>query len=252
MTLLLFTKPWLANERAGLIKQLEKKKLKTLFYAAVPTDNIGKLIWYQIVSVASGAVIDHISFVNKSYLVRERYDLQGLEISSTSDSWAPYYTIEDCNDMGLECAESYGYFKDILDIIGARYNFTLVSHKRLDGDWGLMPKSGPFNINGTWGGIMGEVINKKYDMCISAWTWNIDRHELLQFSPMGTTRKMCVLTPDKSTDFGLFVRVFKSDLWVAIVSVIGAILISFIMSKMFQPGEESNGQQLMIFIRDHS
>ena len=250
MSLLLFTKPWFSDEKANLLKQLSEKQVKTLLYVAVPSDNLGNLSWYQIISLASGAIIDDISFADNSYLVKEKYDFQGLKISSTSDSWAPYYTIEDCNDIGLECATSHGYFKDIMDIIGARYNFTLISHKDLEGDWGLMPKSGPFSINGTWGGIMGDVINKKYDMCISAWTWNIDRHELLQFSAMGTTRKMCVLTPDKSTDFGLFVRVFKSDLWVAIASVVGAIFISYIVSKILChkfPGGESNGQQLMIF-----
>ena len=247
MSLLLFVKPWNSDEKADLVKQLNEMQLKTLFYAAVPSDNFGKLSWYQIISLKSGSTIDNLSFANNSYLVKERYDFQGLHISSTSDSWAPYYTIEDCNDLGLECAMSDGYFKDVIDILGARYNFTVISHKNLDGDWGLMPKSGPFSINGTWGGIMGDVINKKYDMCISAWTWNIDRHDMLQFSPMATTRKMCVLTPDKTTDFGLFVRVFKSDLWVAITSIMGAILISFIATKIFQPVEQSNGQQLMIF-----
>ena len=248
MSLLLFIKPWISEEKTYLVKQLKELQLKTLFYAAVPSGNSKKLSWYQIISVASGSIIDNLSFVNDSYLIIESYDFQGLEISSTTDTWAPYYTIEGCNELGLECAMSFGYFKDVMDILAARYNFTLVSHKNLDGDWGLMPKSGSFNINGTWGGIMGDVINKKYDMCISAWSWNIDRHDLLQFSPMATTRKMCVLTPDKTTDFGLFVRVFKSDLWVAITSIIGAIVISFIVTKVLQPGEQSSGQQLMIFI----
>ena len=247
MSLLLFTKPWVSDERADLIKQLTKKQLKTLFYAAVPSDNFGKLSWYQIISLASGSIIDNLTFANNSYLIKERYDFQGLEISSTTDTWMPYYTIEDCNALGLECATSYGYFKDVLDILGERYNFTLLSQQSLDGDWGLMPKSGPFSINGTWGGIMGDVINKKYDMCISAWTWNVDRHELLSFSPMATTRKMCVLTPDKNTDFGLFVRCFKNDVWVVITSILGSIFICYSIAKVFQPGEKSSGQQLMIF-----
>ena len=40
-----------------------------------------------------------------------------------------------------------------------------------NGDWGLTPKLGSFNMNGTWGGVLGGVINKQFDMSMSSWTW---------------------------------------------------------------------------------
>jgi hypothetical protein len=56
-------------------------------------------------------------------------------------------------------------------------NFSYESHKKMDGDWGTLPKSGPYNLSGEWGGIMGSVVNRKYDFCLSAWSWLADRED---------------------------------------------------------------------------
>ena len=48
MSLLLFAKPWQSEEKNDLVKLLNQKQLKTLFYAAVPSAGNGALFWFQI------------------------------------------------------------------------------------------------------------------------------------------------------------------------------------------------------------
>ena len=70
-----------------------------------------------------------------------------------------------------------------------------------------MPKSGPFTINGSWGGVMGDVINRKYDLSLSDWFWNNDRNALLEFVPTSPNSIVLVMKPlHSSVDFGLFAR----------------------------------------------
>ena len=79
------------------------------------------------------------------------------------------------------------------------------------GDWGVLPKAGPFNLSGTWGGVMGDVINKKFDFSLSSWTWNLARYTIVQFVPFMKGVHMLVWTPKiPETDFGLFTRYVNS------------------------------------------
>ena len=64
------------------------------------------------------------------------------------------------------------------------HNFTIVSDRDPNGDWGVAPKSGPFNINGTWGGVMGAVVNGDYDFSMSIWASTVDRESLLEMAPI--------------------------------------------------------------------
>ncbi len=89
-------------------------------------------------------------------------DLQGLTITSISLPWQPYLYMSDCGDDGKTCANS-GYLIDYLDILARRYNFSYVSYRKADGDWGVLPKSGPLNLSGEWGGVMGSVVEGVYD-----------------------------------------------------------------------------------------
>ena len=47
----------------------------------------------------------------------------------------------------------------MMKIFAMEFNITHASHKNLDGDWGMLPKAGPYNMSGEWGGVMGDVIN---------------------------------------------------------------------------------------------
>ena len=84
-------------------------------------------------------------------------------------------------DDGMTC-ENEGYLIDLSKMAENLFNFTLVSLRDPDNDWGVTPKSGPYNRSGTWGGVMGGVINGEFDMSLSAWVWVFNRVDLVSFA----------------------------------------------------------------------
>ena len=238
-SLLVFAKPqnyWIEVNRV-----LRKMKLRTFFYVAVGGVHGEKMSWYQVISLASGYVIEKLTFHPSSYLILEKFNLNGLEVTSTTLKWAPYYTIENCNEYGLECNTS-GYLKDYMEILGRRYNFTLTSHKNTDNDWGTIPK------DGRWVGVMGDVVNKKYDLSISTWMWKVERTKVLQFVSVAKTRFVQVLTPLKpTTDPGLFARVFTYCSWLAISSIVGIAIICITLQHFIASHGNTNGEKIFNF-----
>ena len=88
-------------------------------------------------------------------------------------------------------------------------------------DWGLFPKSGPNNLSGEWNGVMGGVVNKEYDLSISAWYIVMGREDILQFSPIAKTRFVNILAPKRrALDFGLFTRAITNESWIGIISMV--------------------------------
>ena len=74
----------------------------------------------------------------------------------------------------------YSYHHSLL----VMYNFTWVSTREPAGDWGVVPKSGPANPSGVWGGVVGGVKNETYQMSVSAWYIKYGRSTFLSFAQM--------------------------------------------------------------------
>ena len=183
-----------------------------MFYLTVPRGKEGeRLSWFQGISLSTGSVIEEIKFHPKTRLISQEFDLNGLSVTSTALSWPPFYSIDNCDQKNLRCETGYGYLAEYMDLLARRYNFTYVSHKDSNDDWGTVPKDGPYNLSGTWSGVMGDVINKKYDMSISSWWWSSDRSTMLEFVPVTKDPITLVLTPQQSTDTSLFIRCFTNS-----------------------------------------
>ena len=104
-SLLFFTKP--QNYLSELNRILTKIELRTFFYVAVAGAIKGKILsWHQVISLSSSYVIENLKFYASSYLILETFNLNGLKVTSTTLTWAPYYTIENCNEYGLDCDTS--------------------------------------------------------------------------------------------------------------------------------------------------
>ena len=108
------------------------------------------------------------------------YNLEGIMIYSNTLSWMPYFNIKNCDDFGQNC-EIEGFLSDYMDAICSLLNCSWTSHAPPDGDWGVRPKSGPFNKSGEWGGAMGSIINGEYHLSLSQWVWTGDRYGLVDF-----------------------------------------------------------------------
>ena len=249
MSLLLLDRSWSQTQMQALqlvLRSLEEARI--FFYVGISSASDEPMIWYQVISLKSGSAISELNFHPNSRRIIESYDLQGLQITSTSLTWAPFYTIDDCNEYGLQCKTAYGYLNDYMNLLADKLNFTYVSHKDLDNDWGTIPKAGPFSLNGTWGGVVGNVILKKYDMSISSYTWNVARSELLQFVPIVRTRRMLALTPQRpAMDFGLFIRAFTFHSWAGIMGVTTVAAICVVLGYWLTKQRDTYGDKMLGF-----
>lgn len=100
---------------------------------------------------------DVINRMYGMYIFQENYDLQGLKVASVSLPWPPFLIIGGCDDEGWNCEQNSGFLMDLFGYQEKLLNFSLVSTMEEDEDWGVYPKSGPHDLSGTWGGVMGKV-----------------------------------------------------------------------------------------------
>ena len=226
-----------------LLQYLHKMETPSHFYVANLAQGSDVKMWHQMFSLASGAIFDALTFEDNSLKVLESINLQGLDVTSTSLTWEPLYTIDDCNDVGLECATTYGLLQDYMDIFSNEFNFTFISQKNLDNDWGMVPKE-----NGTYGGVIGDVYSKKYDLTISTWQWFLERDSIADFVPVNKNREVLAKKSGRSaTDFGLYMRVFTYDSWISILILALAISVCLLIVKSWA-GRYKRGRSLLVFI----
>ena len=103
------------------------------FYVAILQSNasdsngLKPTSWYQVLSLKTGSVVNWLTFADESYRIIESFDLKGLQVRSASLTWTPYLIIDDCDELGLECKQNYGYLIDYMDLLAAKFNFTYIS-----------------------------------------------------------------------------------------------------------------------------
>jgi hypothetical protein len=235
---------WGDSEVAELKNALDEFKLDSLFYLAVSLEHNNK--WYQVITLKSGYAITKIKFSSASFQIIKEYDLNGLTIYSISLSWSPYLILDDCDQVGQNCT-TYGYLKDYTDVLAKKLNFTYESQREVDGDWGTLPKSGPYNRSGKWGGVMGGIINAKYDMSLSSWIRTTQNSDMMYSVTIISTNDLIVWTPtNQEMDFGLFVRPFSPESWLAIslLTIIATACI-FITQYVIPNADGTNGQTII-------
>ena len=249
MSLIITRRP-LGNDGNILLQEyLSNLEATSLFYMVFPATISTVMTWHQIVSLRSGSAINPLAFKQNTLRIIETFDMHGVEITATSLTWAPYLTIDDCNEFGKECAINSGYMIDFMDKLADIYNFTYVSQKNVENDWGDLPISGAVGTNGTNGGIWGDIISKHYDMSLNMWTWTLERNELFSFVPTLQTNNVLVVKPQQSSiDFGFFTRALTVDSFSAILLLNIATLSLIFIFNFYGLDEEMNGVKMMTFI----
>ena len=72
----------------------------------------------------------------------------------------------------------------------------------------MFPLEGtPYNISGKWKGVMGDIVEGKYQLTINAWLFPLYHISILDFVPITTDRPILCLIPKlPEVDPGLFIR----------------------------------------------
>lgn len=243
MSLLVLSEPWNKQKINSIKNHLRHLRETAFFYIAIPTTNSTCLTWQQLISLKSGSALNHLKFANKSSKIIEKFDMQGLEITSSSLTWAPYITFEDCNKDGLDCAKKYGYLIDLLDKLAVEFNFTHVSQKNEDN---VFYHVGP---DGNYGGVWGDVESNQRDMSLSSWLWLSSRHDIFGFVPFLQRKFVLAFTPQQSgiVDYGFFTRAFVQNTWTTVLCTLGAILLLLLLGNKYGTNDNTKGIKILTF-----
>ena len=187
--------------------------------------------WKKILTLKhdSQVVSNEVRFDRSGKMIEE-YNMQGLHVKCSTLSWAPYLSLSDCDEnTGKDC-KSTGYIADVMNILGNSLNFTWHCDADPNNDWGVTPKSGPSNVNGTWGGVVGAIVNGDYPLCLSFWTNTYSRIGMMDFVIMGPgVQYVMAFVPQlPKYDTGLFIRPFTNNVWI-VIGIIGIIVITCVI-----------------------
>ena len=213
--LLVFTTPFDQKHRSLLQSVVDLIDYNSLFYIAFRSTENFKTQYLQVITVkkAKKGIINPVKLNGLTGMIIEEYDLQGLVLQDLTIAWAPYYIIKNCDQKGRNCDTS-GFYHDFTAAMGKIMNFTWETQKELSGNWGVAPISGPFNKSGTWGGVMGGIINGDYMISLCQWVWNYERYGLVDFVSTSADANLLALTPSQpQVDLGLFIRPFTNEAW---------------------------------------
>ena len=254
--------PLLVNEKhqmsvlllVGKIDNLEgfkgnlSTKLKSLeegFYFYLALESSVGMIWQYAFGIQRmhNPIIGHVH-VKDNFMMKEDYNLQGMHIKSITLNWDPYFVAR-CDDNGKNC-ESIGYLSELTNLLGQKLNFTWESHNEPDNNWGVVAVSGPSNGSGTFEGVVGSLLEAdEYQFSISSWVYVVERIEMFEFVHVLTDSRVLAMIPRRpDVDYGLFIRPFHLESWIAIGSFL-ALLFAILAIIRFSLKDS----QLILFTR---
>ena len=102
--------------------------------------------------------------ITSPVLWERRSDLMRTQLT---DNILPYSIVTqfDLNEEG-EIIKQRGILQDLFTTLQSRLNFTAKAVSPPDGKWGNVKD------DGTWSGMIGELINHRTDICTSGWQFN--------------------------------------------------------------------------------
>ncbi len=108
-----------------------------------------------------------------------------------------------------ECPSS-GLLVDLTQALAERYNFTLVSERQADGDWGYPDTTSTFTLNMSWTGVTGGVVLGRYATSLSTWVWTNYDHPVMDHVIVVSETEGLAFTPQQQElDGTLFTRQFN-------------------------------------------
>ncbi len=123
------------------------------------------------------------------------YDMQGHHVTSSTLSWSPWFVVnEDCVPQDPRCRHS-GILAEMMDLMGSAYNFTWGVTLEPEGNWGVSPLNREDGLQAhDYIGVLGDIVNRKFDICISVWTFIHERVPFIDHTdPVTTTPKILMI-----------------------------------------------------------
>ncbi|CAH3015261.1 unnamed protein product, partial [Porites evermanni] len=185
--------------------------------------------WSQL--TRPGVVLFDKILQNKQSLSTPR-GIEGRKFKVVVAEAAPY-VMRTVSDDGTESFK--GYCMDLLDELARILKFSYEIYTSPDGLYGAETE------NGSWNGMIGELIRKNADMIISDLTVTESREEVVDFSIpfMFYTEEMLVKKQHSEGSISLlqFMHPFHGDVWTATLFSLVVISIALFLINYYSPCE---------------
>ncbi|XP_050390554.1 ionotropic receptor 25a [Patella vulgata] len=139
-----------------------------------------------------------------------------------------------------------GYTVDVFNEIASRLDLTYTMYEVPDKQYGRK------NPDGTWSGLVGEILKGSADMVVAPVSVTADREAVLDFtSPYYDFAGIQIMMkkPDDETSFMTFTFVFSSTLWLcwfAVLLITGGCIYIFERSSPYSPRNTPGGYYTII------
>ena len=118
---------------------------------------------------------------HKCTLDLNSFSYQGAVLYGKAKTWSPWFVLEEKNQDGVFKIKTCGVIQEFMDIVSARYNFTLVPDPATE--WGSFPVSGDWtDPNATFSGIFNDAVQGNTDVVLSFYSILADRHSWVDSS----------------------------------------------------------------------
>ena len=221
------------------MKNTIRNMSKNMFFYLVFSDefNVESMVVQRVISIQNNDKIlfQHVQFDNNGKIVAN-YNLEGMHIPCITLSWAPYAELIDCDPKNQRNCITEGYLSELLNIVARQLNFTWHCDAEPNGNWGVIPISGPANASGIYGGVVGLIANGSYPLGVSFWINIESRVGLLDFvvSGKGDQYLMALVPKSPEYDSTLFTRPFTTDAW-WMIGITNILLIFSLIITWFVP-----------------
>jgi hypothetical protein len=194
------------------IELLVRNLSRNMYFYIIYMDNSGghPISCKRIISIQNNKKI-LVQSIKCDSKKKPKNDMEGIHLTCLTLSWPPYVDLLDCNDG----CTSVGYLPDLFNLLGERLNFTWHCDAEPNEDWGVVPVSGPANISGVWGGVVGKVATGMYPFSLAQWLNIENRIGMFDFVNIGKGLQFVMaLIPKRSKyDSSLYTRPFRHEVW---------------------------------------
>ena len=173
----------------------------------------------------------------KRTILQRRCDLRGITLRNSFPINQPPL-IKHNSDSSGRIFQTVGFFADILTQLEYRLNFSLKDTGSQDG-WGIMLE------NGTWNGLMSQLISKKIDITPNMGL-NKERQRFVDFTWSTYALKLTLIggKPVKNRlDQWAYMNIFPVAAWAVLIS---CIIVSAIFFSKANEGSLSQGFVMML------
>ncbi|KAG7174521.1 Glutamate receptor-like 48 [Homarus americanus] len=152
-------------------------------------------------------------------------DFQGNPVRMAVIQSAPHVLLTKVPGRELKVT---GYLADVMKVLEHQLNFTIRWVETVDGDYGV-----PLD-NGTWTGLVGDLVMKRADVAISPLSQTLPRVEVMDFSPPVDHDSMRILVVREHTredpEWNTYLGSFHWTVWVTtgvvwVVMSVGVVMV---------------------------